>query len=1275
MTNIARAEDFQANVEVFLSPGDPRHRGGIAAMVPFRKNNDSMSFVDGRFWLDDNTASEYNLAFGHRWFNSNRSSIFGLFGAFDHRKSSTDRDHNQLTAGAEMLMDDWELRGNYYYPLSDRYLVGVGGTNGSFSGNKLYANGIFEEALEGLDIEAGRSFALHGIGLDENWIHIGGYHFEGDAAGDVDGVSLRLTSFLRKNLSIGLAAQDDDLFGSEIRGEIRYSFGRASGGGKRTLSERMMQLVHRDIDVKTTAGVPDHLRTDLNSTVDVSPGAGVIHIDSSSEESTEDGSYEYPYKTIANCKAAECGTEDGAMIYVHEGDSDEDGGAYDTGTGWTLRDNQQLIGEGFDLYGIGGEGDYPEITTAYGDDLTLVTLADGNEVAGIEFNSDFEYGGTTALYAEDVGTFNIHDNRFLDLNVEGSEGYYGAGIGTARLSGGTTRGVIDNNQFFEVMYPVTVLSNDASESTQNLTISNNRFMDFDQAITVHNYADDAGSVTQNLLISDNSFVSDASSDPAIYAYNMANAYDSNEGGSAIQNFTLTGNILTTEGDGIYAYNYAYAEGDYGAFADQEFTIADNDFLAVDDDTGRFYNYAFGYDNTNASKATANQTIDINDLELNMTDGSGAAFYAYNYAYTNGADGSVANATSDLSVVDSNFHEMQSSGAFYIYNIARDENSADGGTPTATQTIEFNNFYLGIAQEDLAYVYNYAYGEDALALQMVDMADVEFVYVYDEVVTLSNHAVDATATQLVTIDQLRGYTSDYDIVRGYNYAHSYDADTLATQSIDATGLEEHYVENDEGAIFYNYSYAHGDNSATATSTNTLEDIYLITEDDVLDFYNYAWTGDYGSGTSTATQTNIVTDGYLNNTDTSDAGIMATNAARADYGSGNAFATQNNTFTDLDIYNEGNPGIVYIYNYAGVNENAYGNAVANQTNNGSDLYMRSEDNDGLYLYNWARDNAYGAGGDATATMNSTFDNLDIVTEEESVYIYNRAEGDNAYGSMSFDISNVEATTDEEALIIRNTASYGGTANMSDSTIEGFVSHGSEYEGIYIYNDTEDSAYGSGSMATMDIDLTNITVTGAGDQGIYIVNASTNPDTAYGSTADQTVTLTNVELAGAHDEGLYIYNFAEGGGVALQNVSADGLISRHNAEEGVYIYNRVDSYNYNTYSDVGTYGVQTVTLENTLITDNAGGGLVAQSYGNGSDATAEQTINLVEGDILFNGAPGGAYFSNITYDGSTSTQTVDLTDTNIEDNYDDVVLDESSDTEQTVTLPDGTIVTNVP
>ncbi|QKQ25108.1 inverse autotransporter beta domain-containing protein [Candidatus Reidiella endopervernicosa] len=358
MTNIARAEDFQANVEVFLSPGDPRHRGGIAAMVPFRKNNDSMSFVDGRFWLDDNTASEYNLAFGHRWFNSNRSSIFGLFGAFDHRKSSTDRDHNQLTAGAEMLMDDWELRGNYYYPLSDRYLVGVGGTNGSFSGNKLYANGIFEEALEGLDIEAGRSFALHGIGLDENWIHIGGYHFEGDAAGDVDGVSLRLTSFLRKNLSIGLAAQDDDLFGSEIRGEIRYSFGRASGGGKRTLSERMMQLVHRDIDVKTTAGVPDHLRTDLNSTVDVSPGAGVIHIDSSSEESTEDGSYEYPYKTIANCKAGDCGTTDNAMIYVHEGDSDDDASAYDTGAGWTLRDGQMLIGEGFDLYGIGGDGDY-----------------------------------------------------------------------------------------------------------------------------------------------------------------------------------------------------------------------------------------------------------------------------------------------------------------------------------------------------------------------------------------------------------------------------------------------------------------------------------------------------------------------------------------------------------------------------------------------------------------------------------------------------------------------------------------------------------------------------------------------------------------------------------------------------------------------------------------------------------------------------------------------------------------------------------------------------
>lgn len=206
-----------------------------------------------------------------------------------------------------------------------------------------------------------------------------------------------------------------------------------------------------------------------------------------------------------------------------------------------------------------------------------------------------------------------------------------------------------------------------------------------------------------------------------------------------------------------------------------------------------------------------------------------------------------------------------------------------------------------------------------------------------------------------------------------------------------------------------------------------------------------------------------------------------------------------------------------------------------------------------------------------------------------------------------------------------------------------------------------------------MTNITVTGAGDQGIYIYNRSANPDTAYGSTADQTVSLTNVELAGAHDEGLYIYNNAYGGGVALQDVSADGLISRHNAEEGVYIYNRVESEG--AYGNLGTYGAQTVTLENTVINDNAGGGLAGHAYGYGSLANAEQTINLTDGEIIFNGAPGGAYFSNITEDGATSTQTVDLTDTDIEDNYDDVVLDESSDVEQTVTLPDGTIVTNVP
>lgn len=1241
------AAGWGPNVEVFVRPGSDNSKIGVAGLVPVMQSNDSMFYLDGRYWAGEDSISEFNLGVGYRMFNSSRTGIFGLYGAFDRRSSSTDNNYNQISAGAEYLLDNWEFRGNLYYPITDEKLVGIAPSGGQFSGNNLYLNGIYEEALKGFDVGVGRKFELAALGLSENWLHVGGYHFDGDIVGSTNGYSIRFSSNIRKNITIGAEVQDDDLFGNRVMFDLRYSFGMPSGKGARTLNERMTQLVQRDIDIRETSDLPMNERIDSSSAVD--SGEYVVHIDNSAPGGG-DGTFESPFASISDCVSADCGTTQNALVYVHAGNSNNPGEAY-VANNWTLLDGQKVIGEGYNLFGIGGNDVFPEITNTNGDSY-IITLANNNEIAGVELNDDNAVGNIGGINADNVAGFNIHNNRFLDVGNSLSSGY--SAINIVRTSAGTTTGTIADNSFFNVGSAIALRSDDASDSTVNLAVTGNSFLAFDSALYIYNMADNSGTSTQNLDIINNSFVSDECCDPAIEIYNYAYASDTTPS-TAVQNFNITGNTVAVSEDFLDSFNYAYANADDGARAHQYFDITNNS-ISADDHVFYFYSYAYGDNNTLASAAEVVQDVAIDQLTFGYTDNEGAIVYTYNYAYTTGA-GSVANALSGVSITNSEFGTSEGGGLIYAYNFGLDSSATGGGTATAQQNLKLENLEVGTLEEELAYVYNYAYGENSTAQQGFDLDNVAFGYVYEEGVIFQNRAQDGgTATQTIDLNGLNGDITDYELVYAYNYANAYDADAVATQTVNGTDLSIKSIEYDEGISVYNYAYGYNGNTATANQTNTFSNLDIRgVGDEAYKAVNYGY-GD--SSTVVATQTNTLSDSILHDSESSDDGVYLYNSGYAD-GTGTVTVTQTNNLTNLEILADYES--IEIQNRTYLSWGSTATVTATQSTTGTNLSLSNGDGYGVYAYNSSYDDDGSATtGQATSGMSLTLSSVDSISEEDGLYVYNNAYGQDADSTLALSATGFEISNDEDGASVYNYASYGGTATMTGS-LQDFDIFGVDDSGMIIRNE----AY-EGSSATQTMTVGEVRVNGFDRYGLEIGNrayGNNDPTTA----ASQTVTLSDIEVSGGtEDQGVYVYNTAYEGGTSTQNVTANRLSSTHNPEEGIYVYN-------NSYGpSVATSADQTFTLTNGVVNNNAASGVYV--YNSADDAFADSTQDVSISAAISNNASYGGVFVLNEDNGDTATQTVDLTGSQITNNYANIVIDDvNSDPNQTVTLPDGTVVSN--
>ena len=629
----AMAEDWKYNTELFISPGDSRTIVGVSSLVPLSQDADSMTYFDGRFIHTSESTEEFNIGLGHRWFNPGHSSIYGLYLAVDTRKTQTDNRFNQITFGGEVLTDDWEARANYYHPTTNEKLLRPGVTGGSFSGGKIFVSGVYEEAMQGFDIEVGKNFSIGGF--DDTWAYIGAYHYEADIAKDADGVSFRLETHPRKNITIGLALQNDDLFGSEGRVEMKWAFGHLpQKKGKRTLHDRMVQFVHRDIDIVNTGGLDENEITG-GDLVDITPAGGVLHIDSDAAGSTEDGTIDNPFLDFTACQGfggANCDDDD-TLGYVHMGD----GSTYDTNN-HKLPDNQQMIGEGANFFGLGGDGDFSPVSA----NSPVFILGDDNEIAGFDINDDI--GAGDGISGTNITGFNIHHNTF---------------------SGN------DN--------AIYIYTNDDNSTTGNIAY-NTIDPTLSHSIFLHNLAndDDTTSPQQNITVMNNSITNAGAN--GIYALNEI---DQSSSSGSPHNFprqivTISGNTITDSmANGIEVYNEVdITSGSYGNSAIQTATISNNTIIGSVDDGIHAHNDIDNDSSETGEMHAARQTLSILN---NWISGSGDdGIEVSNYASATSGGNAVATQTATVSgntLIDNDY-------GIYLDNEAQ---GAAGGTFTEAPT--------------------------------------------------------------------------------------------------------------------------------------------------------------------------------------------------------------------------------------------------------------------------------------------------------------------------------------------------------------------------------------------------------------------------------------------------------------------------------------------------------------------------------------------------------------------------------------------------------------
>ncbi len=543
----AVADSIPTNVEVGGGVSDDHAVLITRVLRPFSQTDLTLWYGDARWNQDfDASTNETNLGVGYRRLSDDYGRIWGGYLAWDYVNSDFNENYSLTTLGFEMLSLTWDFRANAHIALDNSKVVDVAPLmqNGQFAGTRLEVDSavLHEEALTGVEAEIGRALPT-GDFPGELRLYVGAHRYQGDIAPSNTGYFARTEYHPTQNFTLGLRHDaESGEYPDQTRFEVRYSFGYTSSSKPRTLDYRMWEFHDRGTGAKLSSELPAAEMTERGRLVIAD---NVVHIDNTAAAGG-DGSFERPYNSFASCAAGRCNDGDsganardratGELVYVHAGDGSASG--YNTPV--ALEARQRLIGQGYNLAGIGGDA-APKIMVAG----NAIKLAQDNEVAGFNINASGD-----GIYGPGLpGAYSIHDNQI----VAGGRGIAFTSFALADNTANAFSADIRNNQIragdTAIFLADTGATGSRARLTRGITIADNE-------LTAGAAGQGTGIAIGGITATGGAQVDDriAISDNVITSFKdgvvVGNIGASGAGSTLTRDLTITANTLDVPGRGI-----------------------------------------------------------------------------------------------------------------------------------------------------------------------------------------------------------------------------------------------------------------------------------------------------------------------------------------------------------------------------------------------------------------------------------------------------------------------------------------------------------------------------------------------------------------------------------------------------------------------------------------------------------------------------------------------------------------------------------------------------
>lgn len=378
-------------------------------------NSYFMPFLDLRGHVFNNGKLAGNIGLGERTIIPSINHAFGLYCYYDIRQEDHGLTVHQISPGIELLGKRMEYRMNGYFPVGRTESHHYGKKFARFQGHSILMKRKKKFAMTGGDAELG----VHVTQSTRHDVYAGAgpYYFTADSFSSWGGKA-RLLWRYKDYISLEASYSYDQLFHNVFQGTVGLSYPL----GKKLERKGKYCSPFHDLTLSRTAFAPYRFEIPVvkkhhHHTHAINPATGqpwkVWFVNNTSHSL---GTFESPFPTLAEAQSAS-GPND--MIYIFSGDGTSKG----MNQGIVLQNGQKLLGSSIvqTIPTIVGSLQIPPmspqrpiLTNTLGAG-TVVLLANGNEVAGLDIKASVNNCTLIQAPAQGVNGGSIHDNILSGL--------------------------------------------------------------------------------------------------------------------------------------------------------------------------------------------------------------------------------------------------------------------------------------------------------------------------------------------------------------------------------------------------------------------------------------------------------------------------------------------------------------------------------------------------------------------------------------------------------------------------------------------------------------------------------------------------------------------------------------------------------------------------------------------------------------------------------------------------------------------------------------------